>query len=764
MGQLMNRVVHGAADTAWRLFQAVNTRLPEGKPFQPVWAPAPLLKSYERTMPPLGFPRETDSLCPKCVIEVRKEILDGQRDVSYLTGRHKGEIKAQIVEEDGKILIRKRCPEHGEFWDTLSIDPEFTRVIERRFPGRDYRTMGDEHLHRHGASTIKYGRGAVLTIDLTNRCNMMCNPCFMDANQVGYVHELTLDDVKRLLDASISFKPRRQMSVQFSGGEPTMSPIFLDACRYAKEIGYYRVQAATNGLRFAQDPDYAFAAKEAGLDFAYFQFDGVTNEANSHRHISNLFDAKLLAIENMAAAGLDVTPVTTVLNGVNNDQVGPLLDFVIANSDKMGAISYQPVSFTGRDEFIPDELRHKQRYTMSHLAWDLAEHTNGLIDPHRDWFPIGAGAGLTILADHLRGPDVQMGGLACSCHPNCGASVFLMVNHRTKAWAPLTKFFDMDQFMKDIAVICDSARGKKLTQAQAALSIVRNFNEKEAPAGLDLPMFLTVVDRKFGGSLSGERPGKQEWKLVWVGGMWFQDLWTYDFRRTEMCVIPYATQEGEISFCAYNTGVGWRQIVENMHMTATTAEWYKQHGRHPVYAGDRPMPLPERKITRVFLPVLNAGGNAAARAGEGCATEAAGGSCGCGSSMEAKVRELLAAPVAAGGGGVHAPGAGNGNGNGHHAPAGNGNGNGARVAAGNGNGHHAPAGNGNGNVLVTADGTPGNVPANIAAQGNRASAAQEARLVGNAARVKAPTGKLKIHGKLVARERCAPSTGPRGHD
>ena len=56
---------------------------------------------------------------------------------------------------------------------------------------------------------------------------------------------------------------------------------------------------------------------------------------------------------------------------------------------------------------------------------------------------------------------------------------------------------------------------------------------------------------------------------MWVGGMWFQDLWTYDFRRTEMCVIPYATQEGEISFCAYNTGVGWRQIVENMHMVAT---------------------------------------------------------------------------------------------------------------------------------------------------------------------------------------------------
>ena len=112
-------------------------------------------------------------------------------------------------------------------------------------------------MHRHGTSTIKYGRGAVLTIDLTNRCNMMCSPCFMDANQVGYVHELTLDEIKEILDASISFKPRRQMTVQFSGGEPTMSPHFLEACRYAKDVGYFSVQAATNGLRFALEPEFA---------------------------------------------------------------------------------------------------------------------------------------------------------------------------------------------------------------------------------------------------------------------------------------------------------------------------------------------------------------------------------------------------------------------------------------------------------------------------------------------------------------------------
>ena len=72
---------------------------------------------------------------------------------------------------------------------------------------------------------MTHGRGSVLTIDLTNRCNMMCDPCFMDANQVGFVHELSWEEIKTMLDNAITVKPKRQMSVQFSGGEPTLSPL-----------------------------------------------------------------------------------------------------------------------------------------------------------------------------------------------------------------------------------------------------------------------------------------------------------------------------------------------------------------------------------------------------------------------------------------------------------------------------------------------------------------------------------------------------------
>src|SRR5207249_2139474 len=108
-----------------------------------------------------------------------------------------------------------------------------------------------------------------------------------------------------------------QMSVQFSGGEPTVSPYFIDAIRYARKLGYNSVQAATNGIEFAKSKEFCKLAFEAGLRIAYLQFDGIGNDANQHRKVGNLFDVKLRAIENLHEAGVNVVPVTTVVNGVN---------------------------------------------------------------------------------------------------------------------------------------------------------------------------------------------------------------------------------------------------------------------------------------------------------------------------------------------------------------------------------------------------------------------------------------------------------------
>src|SRR5262245_37170518 len=138
------------ARAAWPLVSRLNQTFERPAP-QPGWAPARLLKSREKTFPQLGWPRTTDSLCPRCVKQVREEILSGRRQLSELTTGKPGEIKAEIREEDGRIIMDKTCPEHGRFIDVMAIDPSFLQRIERLYPGRDLKTASTP-LREHGTS------------------------------------------------------------------------------------------------------------------------------------------------------------------------------------------------------------------------------------------------------------------------------------------------------------------------------------------------------------------------------------------------------------------------------------------------------------------------------------------------------------------------------------------------------------------------------------------------------------------------------------
>ena len=602
-----DRAITGTAGAVFNSVQFFNKYKPSPS-FTPKWSDKPLLKSWEKTKPRLGWPRETDSLCPGCVKEARERILNGDQEWQTLLSEKVGEIKAQIIERDGQVWMVKDCPIHGHYEDIMALDVNFLQWIEQNFPGRDIRAHNDEKLHNHGSSTIKHGRGSVLTVDLTNRCNMMCDPCFMDANQVGFVHELTWEDIKEILDNATKIKPRRQMSVQFSGGEPTMSPYFIDAVRYARKIGFNSVQAATNGIEFAKNKEYCRQAFDAGLRYAYLQFDGIGNDANSHRQVGNLFDVKLRAINNMHEAGIEIILVTTLVNGVNNDQVGPIINFARENPKKIAFIAFQPVSFTGRDEDVTTERRMRQRYTLSHMASDVKKQL-GITEPTRDWFPLSLMGAFADFADLVHGPEAQWGQVSCGCHPNCGVGTALMINKENKEWAPVPQFLNIPGLVKDMQKITDAGRGKVFSNFMMGLALLKNYDPFGAPPSLALIDILKKFDKSF--ALTGEkradklygasspertiedtmRRRSDPWNFLFIAGMWFQDLFNYDFRRTEMCIIPYATQQGEISFCAYNTGIGWRQIIENMHKNATVAEWYKTHGKHEIYAKGKEVQL-----------------------------------------------------------------------------------------------------------------------------------------------------------------------------
>jgi len=517
-----------------------------------------------------------------------------------------GIIEAEILEEAGRILMRKACEKHGPFEDVLSNHPAFFKRMESLGFGKDFNCAGDEMVHNHGANSIKTGRGTYLIVDLTNRCNMFCSPCYMDANAAGYVHELDMQDVTAVFERAKSFKPQREINVLFSGGEATLSPIFLDAIRHAKSVGFHRLHVATNGIRFAQEREFAIRARAAGLHGVYLQFDGVTEEKNSHRGIGNYIETKRRALDNIAAAGMKTTLQVTVVNGLNNDGVGDIIRFVADHIEKIHGIIFQPVMFCGRDEDIPADERYAKRYPVSQIAYDLQAQTSFDWEPMRDWFPVSAYGAFAHLCDILH-PDAELGSLFNDIHPDHGMFSPILVNAHTKEIVPVARFFDVEQFVRDIVEIADFGRRPASIKSMLLLSLVRNFKFDDAPPDFGIAqlrgLFADCVYRVAG---SGPNWSEQAyayngvWRLVMVSPMAFQDNSNYDLATISHSTTPMATQEGEINFCAYNGG-GWRRIVENLHQTASLQEWNRSHGRHPIYAKGKEVDLGTASAPRADL-------------------------------------------------------------------------------------------------------------------------------------------------------------------
>jgi uncharacterized radical SAM superfamily Fe-S cluster-containing enzyme len=226
--------------------------------------------------------------------------------------------------------------------------------------------------------------------------------------------------------------------------------------------------------------------------------------------------------------------------------------------------------------------------------------------------------------DQLNGQQSEWGSLKCGCHPNCGIGTMLLVNEETKAIVPLCDVLDVERFLEDLKVINDSARSKAAMVTQVALAVFRNYRADTAPSDLSIVDLLKIMDGHTGRRMGLSKDPRYKWRMLLVAGMWFQDLFNYDFRRTEMCIIPYATQMGEISFCAYNTGIGWRQIVEHLFQSASTVEWFKTKGRHQIFAGGKEVGLPVKDFVdvklpgMVELPVLAAAGASSSCGSGGC--------------------------------------------------------------------------------------------------------------------------------------------------
>jgi hypothetical protein len=76
------RYISSLSNAAWSFARNINSLLPPGKLPQPVWAPSPLPRSWERVPMTTGVPRRTQSLCPECNREAVDSLIKGERSLA----------------------------------------------------------------------------------------------------------------------------------------------------------------------------------------------------------------------------------------------------------------------------------------------------------------------------------------------------------------------------------------------------------------------------------------------------------------------------------------------------------------------------------------------------------------------------------------------------------------------------------------------------------------------------------------------------------
>lgn len=494
-----------------------------------------------------------------------------------------------VIEEtrDNRVFMFKRCSEHGKFKDLISSDAKFYKLIIGRDNARCGKVSnpivkGQSHCPSScGLCQSHMSRPVMLNIDLTNRCNLNCSICFANANAANQVIEVSMDQLKQMLDIGCAVDDVPAPCLQYSGGEPTMHPQFLEALEQGKKHGFAQIQIATNGINFARDPGFACRASQAGLNVAYLQFDGLDEDVYKRTRGRELLEIKLQAIDNMFAAGIRTVLVPTIVKGVNDHEIGNILRFAIDNIDQVTGISWQPVAFTGR---IDSQSRIEQRFTLADLAREIQDQT-GLADMYRDWYPFSFVDPFSRMLESIYDqPQTQL-----SCSPACGVATYLIVDPETKQAIPIPEFVDVEPLMDALDRAADSTKDrrflKKLLLAQKLKSMKKYYHQEKGPA---LWTFESFIDFMTGfAQFKSKYPDnktrlklmeQQKYRVLLMAAMHFQDRYNYQLDRNQRCVIQYVAQDGKMyPFCTYNSGPCHRSHVEKDY--AIPMEEYRAENR-----------------------------------------------------------------------------------------------------------------------------------------------------------------------------------------
>jgi uncharacterized radical SAM superfamily Fe-S cluster-containing enzyme len=525
----------------------------------------PISRFRVERYPVKDLPYDTESICPEC----------------FLTDDKVHVITATLYEEDGKVMYKKTCEDHGEFIDVYWGDVEMFKKAQ----GWWYKSVGLENPRTEtvkgcpedcGQCPEHKSHTALALLDVTNRCNLRCPICFAVAAEGGTVYEPEPEEVLEMMKNLRRNLPVPAPAIQFAGGEPTVSKHLPQYIKWAKEVGFRHVQIASNVIRIGKSKDYLQELRDSGLSTIYMQFDGVTPDPYLAARGTDLLPLKKQAVQNAREVGMEsLVLVPTVVRGINDDQLGGIIEFAVENRDVVRCVNFQPVSITGR---IDHDARKDMRITIPDCIHLIEEQTGGRI-PASEWYPVPSmmpvGRALGLIKG---GPDLEL-----SSHFACGMATFIYIDDDGD-YRPITDLIDVDKFLVLLEEIsnlyANEARGAS-KRAKAKLAAGARHIKKKGLIKDLLGAFLNRGDY--------ESLAKLMRRIIMIGMMHFQDPYNFDLERVQHCDINYSVPDGRIiPFCTMNTI--HRSRVEKK-FSKTIDEWRSGH---------KPSQVEEDSISKPF--------------------------------------------------------------------------------------------------------------------------------------------------------------------
>jgi tetraether lipid synthase len=452
---------------------------------------------------PEVFLELTKSICPLC-----KRVID-----------------AELNAREGRVIMRKRCPDHGVFEALVYSDAELY-MAQLRFnkPGTlplEFQTEVREGCPLDCGLCPDHKQHSCLGIvEVNSGCNLDCPVCFADSGHHADGFSLSPEQVGFMVDRFVAAEGDPEV-VMLSGGEPTIHPQILELVALVQARGVPSVIVNTNGIRLARDR--RFAAELARLrPHLYFQLDGLERETHLRIRGRDLRAEKEKALDVCAELGLNVTLVAAVERGVNEHEVGEIVRCGVEHPAVMSVV-FQPTTHSGR-HLVFDPL---ERLTNADVMGLLAEQLP-------DWFRV---------SDFVPVP---------CCFPTCRSMCYALVDR--DGLLPFARMLDVEEHLDyfENRLLPDRALREVLEHMFSASAIpgVERLLITCRDCGVDLSALTAALDDPW---------GQRQVFLVMVQD--FQDPYTLNVRQLMKCCVSEIVPDGRIiPFCAYNS-VGYREQI-----------------------------------------------------------------------------------------------------------------------------------------------------------------------------------------------------------